>query len=106
MTRMNICKLGLWSSIAASERPDASPLAANVFERHGIRIGSDDPAFALVALTKLIAPRLMGELLEQVDHTSKPGWLSSSSRRNLDDGAQARSGPRTETVMDRYLLWN
>ncbi len=49
------------------KRTDARVLAAKVFERHGITLGEDDPAFALVTLNELILRKAMGELLEQVD---------------------------------------
>jgi hypothetical protein len=42
-------------------------LAAQVFERHGIKLREDDPAFALVTLNELTLRKVMGELLQEVD---------------------------------------
>src|ERR1700733_14200486 len=53
------------------KRPDARALAAKVFERHGITLREDDPAFALVTLNELTLRTVMGELLEQVDQHIK-----------------------------------
>jgi hypothetical protein len=44
-----------------------------VFERHGITLGEDDPAFALVTLNELILRQLLGELLAQVDEHLRAG---------------------------------
>ena len=52
-------------------RPDARLLAAKVFERHGIKLGENDPAFALVTLSELTLQKVAGELLEQVDQHIK-----------------------------------
>jgi len=49
------------------KKPDVRALVAKVFERHGIALKEDDPAFALVTLNELILRRLMGELLKDVD---------------------------------------
>lgn len=53
------------------KRPDVRALAAKVFERHGITLREDDPAFALVTLNELTLRKVMGELLEQVDQHIK-----------------------------------
>ena len=42
-------------------------MAAKVFEQHGIKLGEDDPAFALVTLNELTLRKVMGELLQEVD---------------------------------------
>jgi len=52
-------------------RPDARALAAKVFERHGITLREDDPAFALVTLNELTLRKAMGELLQEVDQHIK-----------------------------------
>jgi len=49
------------------KRFDGRAFAAKVFERHGIALKEDDPAFALVTLNELILRKLMGELLKDVD---------------------------------------
>jgi len=49
------------------KKPDVRALVAKVFERHGIALKEDDPAFALVTLNELILRKLMGELLKDVD---------------------------------------
>src|SRR3984885_3368051 len=49
------------------KRPDARALAAKVFERHGITLREDDPAFALVTLNELTLRTVIGELLQEVD---------------------------------------
>ena len=49
------------------KRFDVRAFAAKVFERHGIALKEDDPAFALVTLNELILRKLMGELLKDVD---------------------------------------
>jgi hypothetical protein len=54
-----------------SNRLDTRALAAKVFERHGISLGGDDPAFALVTLNELTLRKAMGELLQQVDQHIK-----------------------------------
>ena len=59
--------------VVPGKRTDARALAAQVFERHGITLGEDDPAFALVTLNELILRKAMGELLEQVDQHIKAG---------------------------------
>jgi len=48
-------------------RFDVRAFAAKIFERHGIALKEDDPAFALVTLNELILRKLMGELLKDVD---------------------------------------
>ena len=53
--------------VVPGKRPDARALAAKVFERHGITLREDDPAFALVTLNELTLRTVMGELLEEVD---------------------------------------
>lgn len=57
--------------VVPEKRPDARALAAKVFERHGITLREDDPAFALVTLNELTLRTVMGELLEQVDQHIK-----------------------------------
>jgi len=59
--------------VVPPKRTDARALAAKVFERHGITLGEDDPAFALVTLNELILRNAMGDLLEQVDQHIKAG---------------------------------
>jgi hypothetical protein len=59
--------------VVPAKRADARALAAKVFERHGIALAEDDPAFALVTLNELILRKAMGELLEQVDQHIKAG---------------------------------
>lgn len=46
---------------------DVRAFVAKVFERHGIALKEDDPAFALVTLNELILRKLMAELLKDVD---------------------------------------
>jgi len=57
--------------VVPGKRSDARALAAKVFERHGITLREDDPAFALVTLNELTLRKVMGELLEQVDQHIK-----------------------------------
>jgi hypothetical protein len=57
--------------VVSGKRSDARALAAKVFERHGITLREDDPAFALVTLNELTLRNVMGELLEQVDQHIK-----------------------------------
>src|SRR5580704_14140669 len=49
------------------KRFDVRAFAAKVFERHGIALKEDDPAFALVTLNELILRKLMADLLAEVD---------------------------------------
>jgi hypothetical protein len=53
--------------VVPGKRPDARALAAKVFERHGITLREDDPAFALVTLNELTLRTVIGELLQEVD---------------------------------------
>ena len=53
--------------VVPGKRTDVRAFAAKVFERHGIALKEDDPAFALVTLNELILRKLMGELLKDVD---------------------------------------
>jgi len=53
--------------VVLGKRSDARALAAHVFERHGITLREDDPAFALVTLNELTLRKVMGELLQEVD---------------------------------------
>ena len=53
--------------VVPGKRHDARVLAAQVFERHGIKLREDDPAFALVTLNELTLRKVMGELLQEVD---------------------------------------
>jgi hypothetical protein len=53
--------------VVPGKRLDARVLAAQVFERHGIKLREDDPAFALVTLNELTLRKVMGELLQDVD---------------------------------------
>ena len=53
--------------VVPGKRADVRAFAAKVFERHGIALQEDDPAFALVTLNELILRKLMGELLKEVD---------------------------------------
>jgi hypothetical protein len=48
-------------------RVDARALATKVFERHGIALKEDDPAFALVTLNELVLRKVMEELLKNTD---------------------------------------
>ena len=54
-------------NVVPEKRSDARALAAKVFERHGITLREDDPAFALVTLNELTLRKAIGELLQQVD---------------------------------------
>jgi hypothetical protein len=53
--------------VVPGKRHDARVLAAQVFERHGIKLREGDPAFALVTLNELTLRKVMGELLQEVD---------------------------------------
>jgi Transcriptional activator TraM len=53
--------------VMPGKRPDARALAAKVFERHGITLREDDPAFALVTLNELILRNLIAELWQEMD---------------------------------------
>ena len=53
--------------VVPGKKSDARGLAAKVFERHGIALKEDDPAFALVTLNELVLRKLMDELLKDVD---------------------------------------
>jgi hypothetical protein len=53
--------------VVPGERMDTRALAARVFERHGIALKDDDPAFALVTLNELVLRKLMSELQRNVD---------------------------------------
>ena len=57
--------------VAPGKRLDARTLAAKVFERHGIVLREDDPAFAVVTLNELVLRKAMGELLQEVDQHVK-----------------------------------
>jgi hypothetical protein len=57
--------------VVPGKRSDARALAAKVFERHGITLREDDPAFALVTLNELTLRTVMGELLVQADQHIK-----------------------------------
>jgi hypothetical protein len=59
--------------VVPGKRSDARALAAKVFERHGITLREDDPAFALVTLNELTLRKVMGELLQEVDQHIKVG---------------------------------
>ena len=59
--------------VVPGKRSDARALAAKVFERHGITLGEDDPAFALVTLNELTLRKAMSELLHEVDQHIKTG---------------------------------
>ena len=76
--------------VVPPKRPDARALAAKVFERHGIRIGEDDPAFALVTLNELILRKLMAELLEQVDQHIKAGLVEFTLTMQRVEGRAAK----------------
>ena len=80
------------------KRADARALAAKVFERHGIRIGEDDPAFALVTLNELILRKLMGELLEQVDQHIKAGLVDFTLTMQRVEGRAGKVRRRLEAV--------
>jgi len=56
---------------ASGARADARALAAKVYERHGIALHDDDPAFALVTLNELTLRKAMADLLGQVDQRIK-----------------------------------
>jgi len=64
---MSRAKSELPLQLVVGKRTDLRSLAATVFERHGIALQEDDPAFALVTLNELILQKLMGELLENGD---------------------------------------
>jgi hypothetical protein len=64
---MSVVDPGSPLRLAAGKRVDTRVLAAKVFERHGIALKEDDPAFALVTLNELILRELMNELLKDVD---------------------------------------
>ena len=64
---MSRAKSELPLQLVVGKRTDLRALAATVFERHGIALQEDDPAFALVTLNELILQKLMGELLENGD---------------------------------------
>jgi len=53
--------------VLPGKRSDARALAAKVYERHGIALREDDPAFALVTLNELTLRKVTGELLQDVD---------------------------------------
>ncbi len=53
--------------VVPGEREDRRTLAAKVYERHGIALKEDDPAFALVTLNELMLRKLLRELLKEVD---------------------------------------
>ena len=53
--------------VVPGKQPDVRAFAAKVFERHGIALKEDDPAFALVTLNELILRKLMADLLAEVD---------------------------------------
>ena len=53
--------------VVLGKRSDARAVAAHVFERQGITLREDDPAFALVTLNELTLRKVMGELLQEVD---------------------------------------
>ena len=53
--------------VVPGKKSDARGLAAKVFERHGIALKEDDPAFALVTLNELVLRKLMDELVKDVD---------------------------------------
>ena len=53
--------------VVPGKRSDARALAAKVFERHGIALREDDPAFALVTLNELTLRTVIGELLQEID---------------------------------------
>jgi hypothetical protein len=54
-------------TVVPGKRSDARALAAKVFERHGITLRDDDPAFALVTLNELTLRTVIGELLQEID---------------------------------------
>jgi CHASE3 domain sensor protein len=63
--------------------PDVRALAAKVFERHGIALAEDDPAFALVTLNELILRKVIGEMLKEVDQhiTARRGEFEQTMQR-------------------------
>jgi hypothetical protein len=68
---MNRTQAELPFKIVPGKRSDSRALAAKVFERHGIKLGENDAAFAVVTLNELVLRRLMAELLDQVDQRNK-----------------------------------
>ena len=64
---MSLAQPELPLKVVPGKRSDVRAFAAKVFERHGIALKEDDPAFALVTLNELILRKLMGELLKDVD---------------------------------------
>ncbi len=64
---MNAARPELPLKVVAGHRSDVRMLAAQVFERHGIALKEDDPAFALVTLNELILRKLTSELLSEVN---------------------------------------
>jgi hypothetical protein len=68
---MNRSQVELPLKALPGKRSDSRALAAKVFERHGIKLGENDAAFAVVTLNELVLRKLMAELLEQVDQHNK-----------------------------------
>ena len=64
---MSLAQPGLPLKAVPAKRTDVRAFAAKVFERHGIALKDDDPAFALVTLNELVLRKLMEELLKDVD---------------------------------------
>lgn len=64
---MSLAQPELPLKVVPGKRADVRAFAAKVFERHGIALKEDDPAFALVTLNELILRKLMEELLKDVD---------------------------------------
>jgi len=59
---------GLPPNVVSGHRSQFRALAGIVFERHGIALKEDDPAFALVTMNELVLRKLTGKLLKNVDH--------------------------------------
>ena len=68
---MSLAQPQLPLKVVPGIRSDARAMATKVFERHGITLREDDPAFALVTLNELALQKVMSELLQEVDQHIK-----------------------------------
>jgi hypothetical protein len=80
---MNTAQPELPLKVVPRKRTDARALAAKVFERHGIGLNEDDPAFALVTLNELVLRKLMDELLPNAEQrfTARLAEFEQTMRR-------------------------
>jgi hypothetical protein len=80
---MNTAQPELPLKVVPRKRTDARALAAKVFERHGIGLKEDDPAFALVTLNELVLRKLMDELLTNAEQrfTARLAEFEQTMRR-------------------------